>query len=186
MSALSKFNPDADSDTDREVEVGEGAAQSKGQKKPPLNLGMSPLRERPRGQENTAGQQKGNANPEEEVLLKGLSNTEGEIQLKVTKKPRRVFDERILTNRDGLLRVYEDFPQACQFRGRGHEAQDAKMLINKYKEWGFQLFPNLAFQDLLSRCEALGSKAGTRAYAENLRERERCRYLNQVIGVPLG
>jgi len=181
VSALSEFNPDGDSDTDKQVEV---TTQLKGKKKPPLDLGMSPLRERPRGQENTSGQQKGNSNPEEEVLLKG-SNAEGEVQLKVTKKARRVFDERILTNRDGLLRLYEDFPQVCQFRGRGHEAQDAKMLINKFKEWGFQLFPNLAFPDLLSRCEALGSKAGTRAYTENLRERERCRYLSQVLGIPL-
>ena len=181
-SMLSKFNPE-DSDTDQEVEA---PTQLKGAKKPPLDLGMSPLRERSRGAENAAqGQQKAGNPSEEEIQLKGSGGAEGDVQLKVTKKARRVFDERILTNRDGLLRIYEEFPQACNFRGRGHEAQDAKMLINRYKEWGFQLYPNLAFRDLLSRVESLGSKAGTRVYTENLRERERCRYLNQVLGIPL-
>ncbi len=127
---------------------------------------------------------------DEVVTLKGLNANGtpaegGDVELKVNKKARRKFDERILTNRDGLLRIYQEFPTACKFRGIGHEAQDAKLLINKYKEWAFQLYPNLAFPDMLSRCESLGGKAVVRAYSENLRERERCRYLNEVLGVDL-
>ena len=142
------------------------------------------------GSGNGSGSGSGTEPPEE--LLKGLANigeqgevAEGEIELKTTKKARRTFDERILTNRDGLLRIYTEFPSACKFRGVGHEAQDIKNMLNKYKEWAFQLYPGLAFPDILSRCETLGSKAVVRSYAENLRDRERSRYLNEVLGVDL-
>jgi hypothetical protein len=103
------------------------------------------------------------------------------LKVGTKRKVRSVFNEAILTNRHGLILVYQDFPGACRFKGRGHEAQDAKKLVVKFKEWGFQLYPSLAFPDLLNRCEALGSKAHVRAYMESMRERERCRYLVRAV-----
>jgi hypothetical protein len=100
-------------------------------------------------------------------------------ELLVKKKARyaRPFTEDILTLPDGLQRIYEEFPLTCKFRGRGSEAKDIKKLMSTYREWAFQLYPGLAFPDIVSRCEALGGKAKTRTTLEHLREQERDRYI---------
>ena len=54
--------------------------------------------------------------------------------------------------------------------------------MRKYKEWAFQIYPNLEFNDMINRCQAR-SKAHVRGYMETLRERERHRYLRDVLGV---
>ncbi len=125
---------------------------------------------------------------EDAEQLKGMGGGDGDDEpvLKMKERKQRIsLNEAVLTNRDGLVRVYQDFPDSCEFKGKGREAQDAKKIMNKFKEWGFQLFPSLAFPDLINRCESLGSKAPVRAYMENMRERERCRYLNEVLDVSL-
>lgn len=105
-----------------------------------------------------------NDEPVEELLLKKV-------------KKQKTFTEDILTGRDGLIRIYEDFPREGLFRGRGHELQDMKRLLNMYKEWGFQMYPGLAFPDLLSRCETFGHKARTKICLRGLRDRERDKYV---------
>lgn len=97
--------------------------------------------------------------------------------LKKTIKRKRVFSEEILTGCDGLVRIYEDFPREKLFMGRGYELQDMKRLLHRYKEWGFQMFPGLAFPDLLNRCETFGPKARTRVCLKGLRDRERDRFV---------
>ena len=99
-----------------------------------------------------------------------------ELIVKTVKK-QKTFTEDILTGRDGLVRIYEDFPREGLFRGRGHELQDMKRLLNIYKEWGFQMYPGLAFPDLLSRCETFGHKARTKICLRGLRDRERDKYV---------
>lgn len=178
-SLLSKFKTDSDSETDVDVDK-----EPLGRKRVPDSRSGIPMMNKNSNNaqsQNIENLKKNSSEPVE--ALKG--SIEESVELKQTKKKRKVFDEKVLTSRDGLLRIYEDFPSACKFRGRGYEAQDIKLLMNKYREWGFQLYPSLAFTDLLSRCETLGSKATVRACAENLRDRERTRYLNQVLGVPL-
>ena len=97
--------------------------------------------------------------------------------IKKSGKKKKVFNEDILTGSDGLIRIYEDFPREKLFQGRGHELQDMKRLLHRYKEWGFQMFPGLAFPDLLSRCESFGPKARTKSCLKGLRDRERDRYV---------
>ena len=52
-----------------------------------------------------------------------------------------------------------------------------KRLSTLYKEWAFQLFPQLAYEDLLKATEALGSKSKVKATIATLREKERNRYI---------
>lgn len=135
---------------------------------------------RPGEKENDATGNKG-------IEVDGLKGQE-EVEIELKKKPRkkpRPFNEDVLTNRDGLLRIYEEFPNSCKFRGRGKEAEDLKRLLGMYKEWAFQLYPNLALPDILSRCDSLGGKGKVRSNMEQLRDRERCRYLNEVLQVPI-
>lgn len=51
-----------------------------------------------------------------------------------------------------------------------------------YKEWGYQLFPALAFEDLASRTEKLGGKARVRELMRELRDKERDRMLEAEYG----
>ncbi|CAM9466742.1 unnamed protein product [Discosporangium mesarthrocarpum] len=51
-----------------------------------------------------------------------------------------------------------------------------------YKEWGYQLYPALAFEDLAARIEKLGGKARVRQLLGELREQERDRHLEASLG----
>ena len=106
-----------------------------------------------------------NEPPQEELLKK--------------KKPRfaRPLNEEMLMTPDGLLRIYEEFPKACPFGGRGSEAKDLKRLTTMYQEWAFQLHPGIAFPDFLLKCEQLGAKASSRVHLQGMRDRERDRYV---------
>jgi hypothetical protein len=139
--------------------LGRGRGSSAGAKRP-LQAQGAPSGLRTSADGGTGGE--GADDDDGEVKLKTSADAEATLGLKVPKK-RRTFNEAVLTNRDGLLRIYQDFPTACPFRGRGHEAADAKKLMARYREWAFQLYPGLAFPDMLARCEVLGTKAQVRA-----------------------
>ena len=113
-------------------------------------------------------------------LIQGDGDKSEVALKKKMKKSYKPFSEEILTGPDGLERLYNEFSRAQRqrplFRGRGHEEQDLKNVIRMYREWGYQLYPGLAFSDLLNRIEALGSKSRVRNCMENLREKERIRY----------
>ncbi|CAM9166301.1 unnamed protein product [Pylaiella littoralis] len=51
-----------------------------------------------------------------------------------------------------------------------------------YKEWGYQLYPGIAFEDLASRTEKLGGKARTRDLMHELRDTERDRVVEARYG----
>lgn len=51
-----------------------------------------------------------------------------------------------------------------------------------YKEWGYQLYRALAFEDLASRTEKLGGKGRTREFLRELRDKERDRVLKVEVG----
>lgn len=51
-----------------------------------------------------------------------------------------------------------------------------------YKEWGYELFPGLAFEDLACRTEKLGSRLRTRSLVGELREKERDRVIGGKYG----
>ena len=55
----------------------------------------------------------------------------------------------MLIGPEGLLRIYEEFPKAATFQGRGSEAKFIKRLMTLYKEWAFQLHPGVAFNDVV-------------------------------------
>jgi len=175
MSLLSKFNPNAVKG------LGEWTWNPDGEDTEDEDV-VFPKKRPLETKENSDNKEDG----EEIVQLKTSGDVEGEkIKNGVTKKTRRVFDESVLCNPDGLRRIYEEFPNACNFRGRGHEAQDIKRLISKYKEWAFQLYPNIAFPDMLNRLDSLGKKGAVSIEMEKLRDRERNRYLVEVLNVPL-
>jgi hypothetical protein len=101
------------------------------------------------------GPENGAADDEVEALKGASDGKEGDgaEDLKKKKVKRRTFNDTILTSQSGLVQVYETFPGIFANAGKQDKdiANDLKKLIMKYKEWGFQLFPNLAFEDLVNR-----------------------------------
>ncbi|CAM9338141.1 unnamed protein product [Ectocarpus sp. 13 AM-2016] len=112
----------------------------------------------------------GVAAPEEAATAKKVSN-----------RPP-AFSENHLVKEKGLRQVYKDFPQKCQYKGRGREAEFLRGLMVAYKEWGYQLYPGVAFEDLASRTEKLGGRARTRNLMHELRDTERDRVLEAKYG----
>ncbi|CAM9524045.1 unnamed protein product [Ectocarpus sp. 4 AP-2014] len=112
----------------------------------------------------------GVAAPEEATTAKKVSN-----------RPP-AFSENHLVKEKGLWQVYKDFPQNCQYKGRGREAEFLRGLMVAYKEWGYQLYPGVAFEDLASRTEKLGGRARTRDLMLELRDTERDRVLEAKYG----
>lgn len=110
---------------------------------------------------------------------------EEEINGRKPRIQRKPLTEEMLISKDGLMRVYEEFPKNCKFHGRGSEAKDIKRMCTMYKEWAFQLHPGIAFPDFLQKCNELGSKARVRTHLEFLRDTERNRYLTEIMGVSL-
>jgi hypothetical protein len=163
MSSLALFDTEAaDGFSDGENEEPQEAEQLKSNKRGVLDLG--------------------NFDEEDEIeMLK--TGADEEMLKKKVKKKRRVFNEEMLTSASGLERIYEGFPGAVKMGAAGSEKASLAKLIAKYKAWAFQIYPNLAFQDLMGRCESLGAKAHVRGYMETMRERERNRYLRDAMGV---
>ena len=103
--------------------------------------------------------------------------------LKKKLKVGKNFSEDMLCGSEGLTRIYEEFPKVFQFRGKGHEASDLSRLTRLYKEWAFQLYSGLAFTDLLKSVHSFSTKSQVRTHMVDLRERERDRYMKEVLGV---
>lgn len=64
----------------------------------------------------------------------------------------------------------------------GTQAEFLRGLMVAYKEWGYQLYPGVAFEDLASRTEKLGGRARTRDLMRELRDAERDRVLEAKYG----
>lgn len=96
-----------------------------------------------------------------------------------TKRARNVklFSEDLLASSDGIHRIYNEFPQTCKYEGRGSEAAYLRRILTRYKEWAFQLHPGVAFEDVVLKCETLGSKGKIRTCLSDLRNTERDRFL---------
>lgn len=119
------------------------------------------------------------AKNEESKDQKGEKKAEEEVLLQTTKRQRffKPFTEELLTDRDGLRRIYEEFPRQCKYVVRGSEAVYLSRLLGLYKEWAFQLHPGIAFNDVLRKTESLGSRAKVRVELAKLRDIERDRYI---------
>ena len=76
------------------------------------------------GRKRSLEEDKGNADQQgldldEPELKGGASGGADEPALKMKERKQRIqLNEAVLTNRDGLIRVYQDFPDSCKFRGK--------------------------------------------------------------------
>ncbi|CAJ0934888.1 unnamed protein product [Ranitomeya imitator] len=92
---------------------------------------------------------------------KGMGQTQPEEAPKparrAVKRPQPKLDAQRLTSQRGLPALRHLF-DGTKFKGKGHEAEDLKVLIRQMENWAHRLFPKLQFEDFLNRLETLGNK----------------------------
>ncbi|XP_069841975.1 TIMELESS-interacting protein [Dendropsophus ebraccatus] len=87
---------------------------------------------------------------------------------RAVKRPQPKLDAQRLTSQRGLpaLRTLFD---GTKFKGKGHEAEDLKVLIRQMENWAHRLFPKLQFEDFLNRLETLGNKKEVQTCLKRIR-----------------
>ncbi|NXK93867.1 TIPIN protein, partial [Formicarius rufipectus] len=84
------------------------------------------------------------------------------------KRPRPKLDAQRLTSDRGLPALRHMFDNV-KFKGKGHEAEDLKTLMQHMEHWAHRLFPKLQFEDFIDRVESLGSKKEVQTCLKRIR-----------------
>ncbi|NXP29045.1 TIPIN protein, partial [Scytalopus superciliaris] len=84
------------------------------------------------------------------------------------KTPRPKLDAQRLTSERGLPALRHMFDNV-KFKGKGHEAEDLKTLIQHMEHWAHRLFPKLQFEDFIDKVESLGNKREVQTCLKRIR-----------------
>ncbi|XP_073424996.1 TIMELESS-interacting protein isoform X2 [Dendrobates tinctorius] len=87
---------------------------------------------------------------------------------RAVKRPQPKLDAQRLTSQRGLPALRHLF-DGTKFKGKGHEAEDLKVLIRQMENWAHRLFPKLQFEDFLNRLETLGNKKEVQTCLKRIR-----------------
>nr|XP_061811153.1 TIMELESS-interacting protein-like [Nerophis lumbriciformis] len=86
----------------------------------------------------------------------------------VVKRPQPKLDSHRLTSEKGLpaLRtLFED----VRFKGKGHEAEDVRLLMQKMENWAHRLYPKFQLEDFIDKVEKLGAKKEVQTCLKRIR-----------------
>ncbi|NWW55289.1 TIPIN protein, partial [Pedionomus torquatus] len=87
---------------------------------------------------------------------------------KAVKRPMPKLDAQRLISERGLPALRHVFDNVT-FKGKGHEAEDLKTLIQHMEHWAHRLFPKLQFEDFIDRVESLGNKKEVQTCLKRIR-----------------
>lgn len=87
---------------------------------------------------------------------------------KGVKRPQPKLDSQRLISDRGLPALRTLF-QNVRFKGKGHEAEDLRQLMQKMENWAHRLFPKLQFEDFIDRVEKLGNKKEVQTCLKRIR-----------------
>ncbi|KAL2089024.1 hypothetical protein ACEWY4_015923 [Coilia grayii] len=124
---------------------------------PPLPPPMSP------GQEENEGGPFANGEEEGEVSkLPEVPKRRG------VKRPQPKLDSQRLTSERGLPALRTLFDNV-RFKGKGHEADDLRVLMQRMENWAHRLYPKLQFEDFIDKVESLGAKKDVQTCLKRIR-----------------
>ncbi|XP_058638101.1 TIMELESS-interacting protein isoform X2 [Onychostoma macrolepis] len=109
----------------------------------------------------------GNGEGEEEGEVSKLAEVPVAKRRSV-KRPRPKLDENRLISEKGLpaLRtLFED----VKFKGKGHEAENLKLLLQKMENWAHRLYPKMQFEEFIDKVESLGGKKEVQTCLKRIR-----------------
>ncbi|XP_047436380.1 TIMELESS-interacting protein [Mugil cephalus] len=84
------------------------------------------------------------------------------------KRPQPKLDSQRLTSERGLPALRTLF-ENVRFKGKGHEAEDLQLLMQKMENWAHRLYPKLQFEDFISKVEKLGGKKDVQTCLKRIR-----------------
>ncbi|XP_054474473.1 TIMELESS-interacting protein isoform X2 [Anoplopoma fimbria] len=87
---------------------------------------------------------------------------------KGVKRPQPKLDSQRLTSERGLPALRTLFDNVC-FKGKGHEAEDLRLLMQKMENWAHRLYPKLQFEDFMDKVEKLGNKKDVQTCLKRIR-----------------
>ncbi|KAG7283728.1 hypothetical protein CRUP_034352 [Coryphaenoides rupestris] len=87
---------------------------------------------------------------------------------RIVKKPQPKLDSQRLTSERGLPALRTLFDNA-HFKGKGHEAEDLRVVMQKMENWAHRLYPKLQFNDFIDKVERLGSKKDVQTCLKRIR-----------------
>ncbi|XP_046549910.1 TIMELESS-interacting protein-like isoform X2 [Haliotis rubra] len=105
--------------------------------------------------------------PENADVLAKLKGMKGAGK-KVVRRPQPKLDASRLSGDRGiplLPRVFKD----VKFKGRGHEADDLRVMMKYLEHWAHRLFPMMPFDEVLERIEKLGTKKEVQTCIKKMR-----------------
>lgn len=87
---------------------------------------------------------------------------------KVVRKPMPKLDSQRLTGERGIPILPKVF-EKVQFKGKGHEGEDLRILMRYLEHWAHRLFPMMPFDEVLERIEKLGTKKEVQTCIKKMR-----------------
>ncbi|XP_013855944.1 TIMELESS-interacting protein [Austrofundulus limnaeus] len=87
---------------------------------------------------------------------------------KGVKRPQPKLDSQRLTSDRGLPALRPLFHNV-HFKGKGHEAEDLRLLMLRMENWAHRLFPKLQFEDFIEKVEKLGAKREVQTCLKRIR-----------------
>ncbi|XP_062845790.1 TIMELESS-interacting protein [Trichomycterus rosablanca] len=87
---------------------------------------------------------------------------------RTVKRPQPKLDSMRLLSDRGLPALRTLFADV-KFKGKGHEAEDLKILMQKMENWAHRLYPKLQFEDFIDRLEVLGGKKEVQTCLKRIR-----------------
>lgn len=95
------------------------------------------------------------------------------------KKRRNLLRESHLVSAEGFKKVHRTFPYQVSADVSGREAQALASLIRMYKQWAYDLYPGLNFEDFVERTEMLSKGHQVQGLMTELREKERLKFVKK-------
>ncbi|KAK2919869.1 TIMELESS-interacting protein [Channa argus] len=87
---------------------------------------------------------------------------------KGVKRPQPKLDAQRLISERGLPALRTLFDNV-HFKGKGHEAENIRLLMQKMENWAHRLYPKLQFEDFIDRVEKLGNKKEVQTCLKRIR-----------------
>uniref|UniRef100_A0A8C9SKD4 TIMELESS-interacting protein n=1 Tax=Scleropages formosus TaxID=113540 RepID=A0A8C9SKD4_SCLFO len=107
------------------------------------------------------------ANGEDEREISKLAE-DPVAKRRLVKRPQPKLDAQRLISERGLPALRTLF-ENVKFKGKGHEAEDLGMLMQKMENWAHRLYPKLQFDDFIDKVECLGSKKEVQTCLKRIR-----------------
>ncbi|XP_056235922.1 TIMELESS-interacting protein [Seriola aureovittata] len=115
------------------------------------------------------GQEEGDpfANGEEEGDVSKLAEVPA-AKRKGVRRPQPKLDSQRLISERGLPALRTLFDNV-HYKGKGHEAADLRLLMQKMENWAHRLYPKLQFEDFIDKVEKLGNKKEVQTCLKRIR-----------------